>query len=46
MITLAITGFSIIKVLIPLVIQGFNPMTVAIVICIVFNCGKPDYNKR
>lgn len=32
-ITLAITGFMVLKVLIPLVIQGFNPITVSSLIC-------------
>ncbi|AZV59097.1 YibE/F family protein [Clostridium sp. AWRP] len=33
-ITLAITGIVVIKVLIPLILQGFNPMIVSIAICI------------
>lgn len=33
-ITLAITGFCIIKVLIPLIMHGFNPITVSVVLCI------------
>lgn len=33
-ITLAITGFAIVKVLIPLVMQGFNPIFVATAICL------------
>jgi uncharacterized membrane protein len=34
-ITLAITGFMVLKVLIPLVIQGFNPVIVSSVICMI-----------
>lgn len=33
-ITLAITGFCIIKILIPLIMNGFNPITVSVALCI------------
>ena len=33
-ITLGITGAAVIKVLIPLVLKGYNPITVSIIICI------------